>query len=135
MVRCQNELVTPAPVDSLFSLLSLLGVLDSRVAGGIEDTLTVGFPADAVVLVAGLAEHLQDLPDAPSLADTPPLDNDEITDAPSQPILRLCHRSPPFLDFPESQPTVRPRTSHQRRVPLIGLGEMHESCLTPRRPL
>jgi hypothetical protein len=48
------------------------------------------------MLVTGLAKHLQDLPDPPPLTDATPLDYDKITDTPSQPILRLCHRRPPF---------------------------------------
>jgi hypothetical protein len=42
-------------------------VLDGRVIGRIEDSLVPVLPADAVVLVAGLTEHLEDLPEAPAL--------------------------------------------------------------------
>src|SRR3990172_10204569 len=42
---------------------------DRRVAARVEEALPPVVPADAVVLVARLAEHLEDLPAAPLLTD------------------------------------------------------------------
>jgi len=91
-----------------------------------------GFPADTIVLVARLAEHLQDLPDAPALADAMPFDDDEITNAPLQDTLRLRQRSPPSRF--RTEPTLRGRRP-PTRPPLTGLAGMRESRLTPGRRL
>jgi hypothetical protein len=131
-IACRMASSVRCPSGSRFPLLPPVSVLDSRVVGGIEDSFVAGFPADAVVPVAGLAEHLQDLSDPPALADTMPFDDDVITDAPLQDTLRLRQCSPPSR-FAESLPSAG--AGHQRGGPLTRLAGMDESRLTLGRPL
>src|SRR6266536_3660926 len=102
---------------SLASLLPGRGLLDSRVARGIEDALMSVVPADAVVLVPCLAEHLQDLADPASLADPVALNNHQVAYLRSGRILCWSHRNAPFSTSPTTSLLSAGRIKHQRRLP------------------
>jgi putative FmdB family regulatory protein len=93
-------------------------------------------PADAVVLVPCLAEHLEDLADPASLADPVALNDYQVAYLRSGRILCWSHRNAPFSISPTTSLLSAGRTEHQRRLPdRVVAGRCTGAALPPEAPI
>jgi hypothetical protein len=133
--RRASALDSSTTVDSsLSSLLPGRGLLDSRIARGIEDALMVVVPADALVLVPCLAEHQGSRRSGePRRSGGPQQSPSRLAALGANPVLESSQRS--LLDFPHNQPAPAGRTKHQRRLPDRVVAGRCTGGASPRRPL